>query len=398
MPKIVYAPTLEQAGFIKRKSFINKFPIDNVVIFGASIMEQSFSGTSQQVTSDLYATKGATVNVYERATSGDNSTAMLSRLPSIISEFQNSAARTLIVMHGPGNDSSQNGPYPGGAELMGSNMREICRMIKDAGFRLAMSNITYRIPPASNPADPYNQNVINPLIAEFADIALDMHGLSFDNQDDWFEVDKVHPNLKGEDMNRNYIVDKTHTRFSNLGPIPESIKWQDVVLQFGLVNVYPDGSNEFTTNKTETTIKNVDLSVVNGSQITTLGVEGHSDTFGRGNVNDPSDTSISLTNNSGLKSYVFNNGGTIVVDFSAAKLEPLSQYTVGVTASREAADVRNINIVVGGVTKALQATASPVEIVNFTVSGADLMAAGVTSSPTAGVGFTYIGIIRVTKI
>ncbi|WP_024602920.1 SGNH/GDSL hydrolase family protein [Pseudoalteromonas sp. TB41] len=402
MPKIVYAPILEQAGFLKRKTADEPqpvtFPVDDVVIFGASIMEQSFSGANQQVTSNLYATKGATVNVHERATSGDNTTVMKSRLPAIISEFQPNASRTLVVIHGGGNDQSQSGPYPGGATTMEENMRSMLQDLKDAGFKIALSTITYRIPPASNPSELYNENVINPLIAEFADVALDMYSLTFDNQGTWFEVDGIHPNSTGEDMTRNYIVDNTFERFSNLGPIPQPVGWNDVVLQFGLINVYPDGSNEFSIDSTKSNIKNVDLTVVEGAEVTLLGSGGHSDELGRGNVNDPTDDSISLTNNSGLLSYVYKQDGTITVDLSAATLNPTSTYTVGLTASRNATDTRNNDIVVGGVTKVINVTASPAEIVEFTgVLGSDLIATGITSSPTGGTGFAYIGITRITR-
>lgn len=380
----VYSPPIEQ------------FAVDDVVIFGASIMEQSFSGANQQVTSDLYAAKGATITVHERATSGDNTTQMVAKLPALITEFQANAERTLFVIHWGGNDVSQGNGYPDNAATMEANMRSMLQDLKDAGFKIALSNITYRIPPASNPTDPYNQNVMNPLIEEFADIALNMYGLTFDNQGSWFEVDKIHPNGDGEDMNRNYVVDETTPYFSNLGPIPEPIVWQDAVIQFGLVNVYPDGSNETSIDKTIATIKNVDLSVIAGASVTLTGSGGHSDTLGRGNVNDPNDTSISLTNNAGLKSYVYKQDGTMKVSF--AGLEPTATYTVGVTASRDAVDVRNNDIVVGGVTKVLNATASPAEIVTFTgVTGAQLMAGGVTSTPTGGTGFAYIGMIRVTK-
>lgn len=374
------------------------FPIDDVVIFGASIMEQSFSGGNQGTAENLYSAKGATVNVYERATSGDNTTVMKSRLPAIITEFQDNAARTLVVIHGGGNDQSQSGPYPGGAATMEDNMRSMLQDLKDAGFKIALSTITYRIPPASNPSELYNENVIEPLIAEFADIPLDLYDLTFNNQGTWFEVDGIHPNGTGEDMTRNYIVDNTYTFFSNIGPIPQPVTWDDVVLQFGLLNVYPDGSNEASIDKTITPIKNVDLSVVEGSSVALSGSGGHSDELGRGNVNDPNDTSISLTNNSGLLSYVYKDSGTMTVDFTGANLDPVATYTVGVTASRDAVDVRNNDIVVDGVTKVLNATASPAEIVTFTgVTGVNLMASGLTCSPTGGTGFAYLGMIRVTK-
>lgn len=375
-----------------------KFAIDDVVIFGASIMAQSFTSGNQAVTETLYADKGATVSVHERATSGDNSTVMKSRLPAIISEFQSNAERTLFVIHWGGNDVSQSGPYPNGEATLETNCREMLQDLKNAGFKIALSNITYRIPPASNPTEPYNNNVMNSLITEFADIPLNMYDLTFNNQGTWFEVDGIHPDGTGEDMTRNYIVENTYTFFSNLGPIPQLVTWDDVVLQFGLLNVYPDGSNEASIDKTITPIKNVDLSVVGGSSVVLSGSAGHSDSFGRGNVNDPNDTSISLTNNSGLLSYVYKDSDTITVDFTNANLDLSATYTVGVTSSRDAVDIRNNDIVVGGVTKVLSTTASPAEIVEFTgVTAGDLMAGGITASPTGGTGFAYLGMIRVTK-
>lgn len=393
---------LSKAGGFKKyvEEFINiqKFPIDDVVIFGASIMAQSFTGSNQQTTEQLYAAKGATVSVHERATSGDNSTVMKSRLPAIISEFQSNAQRTLFVIHWGGNDVSQSGPYPGGASTLDTNCREMLQDLKAAGFKVALSDISYRIPPASNPTEPYNTNVMNPIVEEFADIPLSMYSVTTDNVDSWFEVDGIHPNSTGEDINRNYVVDNTYLYFSNLGEPTLPIEWSDVVLQFGLVNVYPDGSNEFSVDATKSSIKNTDLTVVAGSSVTLSGSGGHSDTFGRGNVNDPSDTSISLTNNSGLKSYTYSQDSAQVVDFSAANLDPSANYTVGVTASRNAADVRNNDVTVGGITKVLQATASPAEVVEFTsVSGSDLVLSGVTVSPTGGTGFAYISMIRVSK-
>lgn len=386
------------SSYLKKAVVNSKFPIEQVVIFGASIMEQSFGGaTKEQATADLYAVKGANVTVHERATSGDNTTQMVSRLPAIISEFSSNAAKTLFVIHWAGNDVSQGSGYPSNAATIEANCTSMLQDLKAAGFKIALSDTTYRIPPASNPTEPYNENIMNGLIAKYADIHLKMYDLTFNNQGTWFEPDGIHPDANGEDMNRNYIVDNTYQYFSNLTPPPPPVVWEDVLLQFGLINVYPDGSNKMSTNTTLNTIKNIDLGVVAGSSITLSGIGGHSDILGRGNVLDPNDTSISLTNHNGLLSYVYRDSGTITVDFSGANLDPTATYTVGVTASRDVADVRNNNIIVGGVTKVLNSTASPAEIVEFTgVSGASLMATGVTSSPTT-TGFAYIGMIRVTK-
>jgi lysophospholipase L1-like esterase len=393
------------AGLINYKGFRGTgaiesllYDIDTVVIFGASIMEQSFSGAGEASTEALFAAQGATITVHERATSGDNTTNMLAKLPALISEFSANASKTMFVIHWAGNDISQSGPYPGGASTIDNNCRAMCQDLKDAGYKIALSDTTYRIPPASNPSAPYNQNVMSSVIADFADISLSLYDLTFNNQGTWYEVDGIHPNGVGEDMNRNYVVD---TIIPNIitGAIPAPIMWEDVVLQFGLLNVYPDGSNSMTIDTTETPIKNVDLSVVENASITLSGSGGHSDELGRGNVLDPLDTSISLTNNKGLLSYTFSSGGTISVEFTNSQIEPLATYTVGVTASRDTTDTnRDCDIVVAGVTQALNVAESPAPIVEFTgVLGSDLIATGVTSTASATFTFAYIGMIRVTK-
>lgn len=390
-------PLLESL-FVKTKlaSGIKRFPIDNVIIFGASIMDQTSSGTNQQAMKDLYALKGANVNVYDRATSGDDTTAMRAKLPAIITEFQDVAERTLIEIHWGGNNVSREGPYPGGATTMEADCRAMLQDLKAAGFKIALSDITYRLPPSHQTSE-YNSNIMQPLIEEFADIPLSLYKLSFDNQDDWFEPDGVHPSLFGEDLNRNYLVNSTYIYFSNLGELPEPVVWENVLLEFGQANVYPDGSNKLNASSTTlSVVKNTDLTVVPNSIITLSGAEGHS-TQGRGNVNDPTDESLTLTNNAGLTSYVYVLNASLFVDFSQANLIPTATYTIGFTASRNAADVRNNDVLIDGQTQVINSTASPAEIITFTgITGADLMSGGVTVSPTT-TGYVYISMIQVTK-
>lgn len=182
-------------------------PIKTVVIFGASIMEQSF-GVSLSATKDLYAAKGVDVEVVEHASSGDDTNQMKSKIPTILSGLADPTS-TLFVIHWGGNDASRRGPYPGGATTMDSNCRDMCTQIKSAGCKLAISTITYRIPPASNPTAPYNDNFMNSVINDFADVPMDLYALTFNNQATWFDTDGIHPNAQGESMTRQYVVDVT---------------------------------------------------------------------------------------------------------------------------------------------------------------------------------------------
>ena len=114
----------------------------------------------------------------------------------------------MFVIHWAGNDISDEGPYPGGATDIDTNCRAMLADLKALGFKVCLSTTTYRIPPASNPSDPYNVNVMNPIIADtsLVDIPMDWYTLSFDNQLVWHDTDDLHPTAAGEQMNRDDIV------------------------------------------------------------------------------------------------------------------------------------------------------------------------------------------------
>lgn len=373
------------------------FPIDDIVVFGASIMAQSFAGANEQVTKDLYAAKGATVNVHERATPGDTTDRMLSKLPALITEFSANAERTLFVIHGGGNDVSQGSGYPDNASAIDTNFRSMLQSLKDNGFKIALSDISYRIPPASNPTAPYNTNVMASLINDFADITFSMYNLTFNNQDTWFEGDGIHPNSVGEDLTRKLVVDSTYERFSNLGPIPEPTAWEDVLLSFGQGDVNPDGNNKlFSSSKLLSSVVNIDQSVIPNAEVELLVVDGHTNQ-GRGNVNDPSDTSLTLTNNTGLSNYCYTQNKALTLNINSG-LDRTATYTVGFTCSRAAADVRNNLVSIGGQEQTINATASPAEALTFTgVSGAALLDNIISVTPVDPTIYAYISMIRITK-
>lgn len=182
-------------------------PIKTVVVFGASIMHQSFSGKTGEVIG-MYAELGANVQVFEGAEGGDTTTNMLVRLPNIIANLTDPTS-TLFVIHWAGNDISNGNGYPDNATIIDANCRDMCNLLISAGCRIALSNTTYRIPPASNPSDPYNTNIMQPIINEFADVPMDLYSLTFNNQGTWFEPDGIHPSTVGEEMTREYIVNTT---------------------------------------------------------------------------------------------------------------------------------------------------------------------------------------------
>ena len=189
---------------------LNTLVVNDVLVLGASIMNACFDSASDRADAEArYLALGKTVSVSEQAVGGWKSLDLLSNLTSILSSFSGIESTTLVVIHIGGNDISTYGPYPGGASNLDVNLRSICEQVKSEGFLLALSTVTYRIPPASNPSDPYNTNVVNNIISEFSDIPLDLYTLTFDEQATWYSGDGIHPSTAGENTTRQYIAEQT---------------------------------------------------------------------------------------------------------------------------------------------------------------------------------------------
>lgn len=186
----------------------------DMVFFGASIMEETFKTNLSEVQESLMQ-NGIPAYCYAYTNRGFDSNQMISVANQVIGDLSSSVNKKMVIIHWGGNDVTNYGPYPGGSYDLNLNCREMLQNFLNAGFEIALSDITYRIPPTSNPSEPYNQNIMNPIITDFADVPLSLYNLSFENQSDWFDVDGVHPSTAGEVMNRNLIVSEVITYVNN---------------------------------------------------------------------------------------------------------------------------------------------------------------------------------------
>lgn len=194
------------------------YGVSRVVVFGASIMERSFNpdaGYTELAAAD-FLNNGMVTEVVERATGGDTTEDMVLKLPALISEFQAGVGRTMFMIHWAGGDTSQQGPYPGGADEINTNCRAMAQSLVDAGFKIAMSTITYRQPPGGNYSDEYNANVMDAIITDFADIPLDLYTLTFDNKDTYLGSDDVHPTTTGLQMIREWVAEGICTQIKDI--------------------------------------------------------------------------------------------------------------------------------------------------------------------------------------
>jgi len=391
-------PLVERLTSELAKSLLSGSLLDitDIVVFGASIMEQSFSDTSD--TESKWLDSGAIVDVHERATSGDDTAQMITRLPAIITEFQANADKTLFVIHWGGNDVSRDGPYPGGAATMEANMRSMLDDIKAAGFKIMMSDISYRIPPASNPAQPYNDAFMYQLQSEYNDIDWFLYQFVFDNQAN-LEPDGIHPDPVLENLIRQYHVDSAAPFIIKTAEDTNVVT--DLVVEFGneTLMTRDSGSNAIGGNLTITDLRNSDYSKIVGSSLSLSGATSIN-TVGRGNTADPTNTTVSLFNNDCLTDSMFaSSGNTMTVDLSGLPLEDTALYTVGITASRaDTSGTKVTDYTVDGSTLSLDAELTPPGQVYFnSVAGASLKSSGVQATAQVGSSFGYISILQITK-
>lgn len=366
--------------------------IDTVVVFGASIMEQSFEySESRQDFRDKMVANGLNINVFERATGGNDSVAMVAALPGIISEFQDRAATTLFVIHWGGNDLAN---YPANEASIEANLRGMAQDIKDAGFMIAMSNTTFRlVPPYGWESAPFNANVQQAIVDEFADIPMDMYALTFDNQDVWFESDGVHPNSVGEEINRQYISDTISPFIKNVS-FSDADSLKDALIQFGSRDVMTGGLNNALNNNSvplyNTDYTEIPNAVVSVSQSAGVNNEG------RGNTGDPSNTSLTILNNEGLKdSFYSDSSFPIIIDLKSANINAGDTYTIQVTASRAATEDRFTVFTLGGNSVAINTSLDQPEYAEMQVSGIDLILNNLECKRQEGTAFGYVSMIRV---
>jgi len=375
---------------------LSLLPIHNVVVFGASIMNGAFEDRNDAMA--RFGVNGHLVAVYERATSGDDTGQMVARLPAIISEFQDRAANTLFVIHWGGNNVSRDGPYPGGASDMEAEARSMLTDIKAAGFYVMMSDVSYRVPPASNPAQPYNDAFMYQLQSEFNDIDWFLHQYTFENQA-LIDPDGIHPTDALKAGIRQHLVDQA-SPFIVKEDVPASVL-TDVVIEFGVNTLMPRaaGSNRINAGETITDLRNSDYSRLVGSSLTVVDATGRN-SEGWGNTGDPGNKTVSLFNDEALKDSLYvASGGVMTVDLSGLPLEDTVLYTVGISGSRNTSSGdRLTEYTVDGVTKVLDAELSPPGQVYFTnVTGAALKASPIEVQAQSGSSFGYASVMQLLR-
>lgn len=181
---------------------------DYWVVLGASIQAQSIrQGVFQRMVRERH---GHEPVIFNTAVGGWTTTDVLAALPRILAEHPRAR---FVAIHIGGNNISGGRPYPGGAERLEAELREILQAVRAAGREPILARVSYRayrgekpVPPEANGSGPYAEAIYDPLAREFCPLFFDArtgrsvvdaygHFLSHPEQ---LSSDGVHVNSEGE--------------------------------------------------------------------------------------------------------------------------------------------------------------------------------------------------------
>jgi lysophospholipase L1-like esterase len=371
-----------------------------VAIVGASIMEQAVNTSANRaVINNQLVTAGFSSAVYDRATATQDSAAILATLQSgSLDRFLEVADKTVVMVHAGGNDVSAGLPE----STLDSNLRAIYQFIKDAGFTLIPTPISYRTSPTLDPSAPYNTNVVLPAITDHAPMwipggvpVFDMYKLTSDTPS--YLLDGIHLTEAGKTAHRNLMAQVLIDNI-NIKTETNSDYIKQVYINFGTVTPYVAGAfvHVGTANGSTAISLNTDGSTIaNATQIT---VSGATNTYNTGRTDQAVNVAPSQLNNESLESGIYIDGSAMTIDLSQSGVDSAATYTVKLSASRDTVSSDRVGeYTIGGVTQELDAAANPVESLTFSgVSGADLIASGVSVARKSGSAFAYLTSLLIT--
>lgn len=370
--------------------------INRIVIFGDGVLYDTFSGTGEQDAMDSFYRKGLMMNAFNRA--GENYTIadMRNNIDAVIAEFIDNADNTVFFLHGSTVDV---GMFPDNADTLDEGLREVAQKIKDAGFMLAMSDITHLKHPAVFDSMLYNSNVVNPIINEFADVSVQLNKLSIDNRGLWFSMDGVTPSRIGKLLNIEHMAGRISPHVRNVPLSPEE-SLKDVLLSFGAKDVMKGGLNK-ASNRSGIPLYNTDYTRVPDATMSYANASTFG-TKGRGNTDDPTYDAIDIYNHVGLTQYAYRgkNSSPIIILFNDAKLDPDTMYRVRVTGSRNTNTSRRLADVTVAVEMPiiLDATANPAAVCEVVVKGIDLTVKGIEVNTREDADYAHLSMIQVTRV
>lgn len=372
--------------------------IDRIFIFGASILEYGLGGDDLHLLEQSYLNKGINVEIVKMATGGHDVGQYLTKLDALLASDTGDMSRSMFVVHGPGNDIHV---YPHNEALIRDSMTLLCQRIKASGAKLALSTLTHRIAPSAKVSEPYNTNIITPLINEYADIALDLNKVSTDNVGVWHLPDGVHPTPEGIILNNQHIVEVTS---QGIKPnIVESTEFEKILLQIGRRKPFGTAKNVIAMPEVDFAVFNEKGERLTDSTVIVTGIpegSGYYNDQGMGDPDADDAANYTVTNEIGTSDSFFIPGArTADLNLSKLPLLPNEDYIVNITGTRNvASDKRNGEYTIDADNIILiDAAELPVSVGTATVKGSVLLANGIAISVATGSEYAYLGMVSISK-
>ena len=377
--------------------------VKTMVMLGASIMNSAFftPSTVDKVKSRYGFKEVAIVN---EAVAGNTTGDLLARLQPILDTYAGQEG-VVFPIHIGGNDVSNLKPYATATETSiaetASNIQTIITMIRNAGHRVLLGNISYRtyngtVPPESAGSLPFNTNIVEPTIRTMLPELWDGDSSApfidtytfLQNNTQYLSSDGVHLTDEGGEAWRQYWFGKLSQLLTTESKALSAASGSKVVFDFNdqgtqtnpLIN--SSGEHWFSGNTT-TSLDGVGVATYNRDGLNAAG---------RGNAGD---TTTSLTNNILLLTSIYTSGQLMTLQFS--NMEPNITGTLKITASRSTNGGDRVGeYTVQGVTNIMNSESLPAPQSSFNFTTDEYGSFDLEVLPQTGSTFAYLNGAEIT--
>lgn len=347
--------------------------ITTVVVLGASILNGAFDDALEvlKAKSSLGLIR---LNVVDEAVSGETSSDLLARLPTVLADYAGQEGVGCLV-HIGGNDVSGSKPYSTASDdekyTLATNLQSIIELIKAEGHRVVLSDISYRtyagsVPPLDAGSTPFNENIVWPLIKQKLPECWDwehdrpfvsMYNFVLENQE-LLAPDGIHLTPEGYPVLLNYWLTSVRRLFNLTSSYLDLPEGNAIVIDFTDDAAVPQPSKFITVADNKLVRDRHTTQGLEGLAVATVGVTG----FGSSGRARPGDTTTGLTNNELNRTYIYTNQNPMEIYFCG--LRPNSEGVLSLVASRTAAG-REAYYTFEGVTVELDPVTDPAPIAEW---------------------------------
>ncbi|AUR84149.1 SGNH hydrolase-type esterase domain protein [Vibrio phage 1.049.O._10N.286.54.B5] len=377
-----------------------------VMGIGASLMQGIFEDEEQ--IEQMFADKGIIAKVFEAAVGGNTTTTILANSYDYMADLDKREGYKLVPVHAGGNNASRS-PYPIESTIIHDDLSTLYPLILSHGAELIPANISYRIPPASNPVEEYNSEVVIPLAIQYAPRWFTPAGVPMFNMYQWTlddpdgSSDGIHRTDESYDEFAQKVVDFIAANV--IQTITPRQYITDAIVRFS-VDGYRSDFMGLRRNQVSFDYQTIDIHDVDGIPVAGATITAGNFYFDQSGYSSSGAYQMDLTNSAVMKGNASITTEQTVI-FSADCFNPSASYEISVTGSRVTSSTTRVgDYTIAGVTKQIQGSTSYTadgkpEIITWVLTPLevqDLITNGLVIKPADGHTNAYLSGIRVRKL